>query len=83
MRRMHPEFLERLPRHIRNKVFLVLESQENPMESFELRNICENYGIPFDFVFREIQQFDLFEGDDDKASEAVREAIKEIEKTSI
>ena len=79
MRRMHPEFLERLPPHIRNQVFNLLENHENPMDSFELRNLCENFGVPIDFVYREIQQIEMFEGDCDKASETVRKAIKEIE----
>lgn len=79
MRKMHPEFLRRFPPDIRKHVFHLLETHESPLDSAELRNLCENYGIPYEFIYRELQQFDLFEGDDAQASQVVRDAIKEIE----
>lgn len=79
MRKMHPDFLRRFPHQVRNQVFNLLETHENPLESAELRHLCDHYGIPSEFIFREMQQFDLFEGDDEKASQTVRDAIKEIE----
>ena len=67
--------LRRLPPPVRHRIHTLLEQTEGQLISPELELLCDQYGIPIDYLLREL---DLFEYTDRPQTKSLRTAFKKI-----
>lgn len=77
-RNIDRHILTRLPPSARHRIMDMLEQAEGGLVTPELEKICERYGIPVNFLLRELDQF---EPSSTKKSEPIRQALDGIRKS--
>lgn len=75
LQKIDQRFLRRLPTEVRRRLMILMEQHEGRLFTPEMERLCADYGIPYQYILREI---DLFDSDAGKGSEELKRTLEEI-----
>ena len=74
-RKLDRRVLRHFPQSVRHRIHILLEQTEGQLISPELEHLCDQYGIPINYLLREL---DLFEHTGQSQTESLRTTVKDI-----